>query len=163
MAWLRLSLIRLALILASWARRKIMRPAVVLMMVLMVAWPRLTTLTLVVLPLRFQRLPRMPPRLRFPQPHLRVLTLMFRRLRPILPLQRRPRMHPVRLPLLHPLTLTLPRLRALPLRLPPLPLTLPRLRFQHLHLLTLTRHRLRVLRLTLHPRLLVPITPRQVM
>ena len=36
MVWWRLSLIRRVLILASWARRKIMRPAMVLMMVLRV-------------------------------------------------------------------------------------------------------------------------------
>ena len=36
MVWLRLSLIRRVLILVSWVRRKIMRPAMALMMVLRV-------------------------------------------------------------------------------------------------------------------------------
>lgn len=105
-----------------------------------------------VLTLRFRLLRPIPP-------HPRVLTPRFRHRHLTPPLQRRPmvpqRLHLPRFPP--------PRLRALPLRFPPLPLTLPRLRFQHPPLLTLTRHRLRVLRLTLHPRLLVPITPRRVM
>lgn len=92
-------------------------------------------------------------------PRLRVSPLMFRHHPLIPPLQRRPRMHPVRLPLLRPLTLTLRSQRMLMMWLRLLPLTLPRLRFQRRPLLTITRHRLRVLRLTFHPLTLAPITP----
>ena len=99
-------------------------------------------------------------------PRLRVSPPMFQHHPPTLHrpmfLPRRLRMHPVRLPLLRPLTLTQRRPMALMMWLRRLPLTLPRLRFQHLPLLTLTRHRLRVLRLTFHPLTLAPITPRRV-
>lgn len=96
-------------------------------------------------------------------PRLRVYPPMFRHHPLIPPLQRRPRMHPVRLPLLHPLTLTQRHPRALMMAFQHHPLIPHRLRFQHLPLLTLTRHRLRGLRLTFHPLTLAPITPRRVM
>lgn len=132
--------------------------------------------------MRFQRRPQTLHRLTLTQRPPRALTLRFRRLRPILHQQkvvlarfqhhpltlhrpmflpRRLRMHPVRLPLLHPLTLTQRRPRMLMMWFRRFPLTLRRLRFQRRPLLTLTRHRLRVPRLTFHPLTLAPITSRR--
>lgn len=180
MVWWRLSLIRRVLILVSWVRRKIMRPAMVLVVVLGVALLRRTLNRPRAFPVRFQLRPQTLRRLMLPQRPPMVLPVRFRRLRPILhqpkvllamfqhhpPTLHRPmflplrlRMRPVRLLWFRLPTLTLRRPRVLMMWFRRFPLTLRGLRFQRLPPLTLTRHRLRALRLTFHPCPLAPITP----